>query len=68
MNCVFLGLNFLRRLFRSRLQSIIGLLQLFDLLETSIYEILDFASLVLPRVLLLLEVGLKGVKARVLAS
>lgn len=67
MNCVFLGLNFLRSLFRSSFQSIICLLHLLDLLKTSINEILDFASLVLPRILFLLEVRLVGVKARVLA-
>ena len=66
MNCVFLCLNFLGCLFRSRLQSIIGLLQLIYLLEASINEILDFSSLMLPRVLFLLEVGLVGVKPRVL--
>lgn len=67
MNCVFFGLNFFRSLFGSRFQSIIGLLQLLDLLKTSINEIFNFSSLVLPRVLFLLEVGLEGVKARVLA-
>jgi hypothetical protein len=67
MNCVFLGLNFLRSLFRSRFQSIIGLLHLLDLLEASIDEILDFASFMLPCILFLLEIRLEGVKARVLA-
>ena len=67
MHGVFLGINFLGCLFWSRFQSIIGLLQLIDLLETSIYQILDFSTLVLPSLTLLLEVCLVRVEAWVLA-